>query len=72
MRITRRESIAAGTMGALGLLGSMQSSARLAAEEPSATGSTSAKVTLLQINDSHGYLDLHQEWFPGPDGRPTP
>lgn len=25
-----------------------------------------AKVTLLQINDTHGYLDLHLEWMAGP------
>jgi sulfur-oxidizing protein SoxB len=31
--------------------------------------STPARITLLQINDSHGYLDLHQEWFPGADGK---
>ena len=39
-------------------------------EHPPASGSEkgaetkrgkSAKVTLLQINDTHGYLDLHQE-----------
>ena len=43
--------------------------------EPPASGSKtgaktkrgkSAKVTLLQINDTHGYLDLHQEWFAAP------
>ena len=22
-----------------------------------------AKLTILQINDTHGYLDIHQEWF---------
>ena len=21
------------------------------------------KLTILQINDTHGYLDIHQEWF---------
>lgn len=26
------------------------------------------KLTLLQINDSHAYLNLHQEMFPGPKG----
>ncbi len=26
------------------------------------------KVTLLQVNDTHAYLDLHQEMFPGPNG----
>jgi 2',3'-cyclic-nucleotide 2'-phosphodiesterase (5'-nucleotidase family) len=28
--------------------------------------SDSAKVTVLQINDTHGYLDLHLEWMAGP------
>ena len=30
--------------------------------------SEAGKLTLVQINDSHAYLDLHQEMFPGPDG----
>lgn len=30
--------------------------------------SESRKLTLVQMNDSHAYLDLHQEMFPGPDG----
>lgn len=25
-------------------------------------------ITLLQVNDTHAYLDLHQEMFPGPNG----
>jgi len=25
-----------------------------------------AKLTILQINDTHGYLDLHWEWMAGP------
>jgi mannose-6-phosphate isomerase-like protein (cupin superfamily) len=25
-----------------------------------------AKLTILQINDTHGYLDIHQEWFAVP------
>jgi 2',3'-cyclic-nucleotide 2'-phosphodiesterase (5'-nucleotidase family) len=33
-------------------------------------GTKPERITLLQINDCHGYLDLHQEWFPGPDGKP--
>jgi 2',3'-cyclic-nucleotide 2'-phosphodiesterase (5'-nucleotidase family) len=31
----------------------------------------SGKITLLQINDCHGYLELHPEWFPGPEGKPV-
>ena len=26
------------------------------------------QITLIQMNDSHAYLDLHQEVFPGPQG----
>jgi 2',3'-cyclic-nucleotide 2'-phosphodiesterase (5'-nucleotidase family) len=37
--------------------------------KPSPAGrSGNGKLTLLQINDSHGYLDSHWEWFPGPQG----
>jgi len=28
--------------------------------------SENAKLTILQINDTHGYLDLHLEWMAGP------
>ncbi len=38
------------------------------AKRRSARRSGNGKVTLLQINDSHGYMDLHLEWFPGPRG----
>lgn len=66
MKMTRRESIVAGTLGALGWLGSAQPGALFAADEEPARRNKSAKVTLLQSNDCHGYLDLHQEWFAGP------
>ena len=39
---------------------------------PAATGADPAgearKLTLLQINDTHAYLEPHQECFPAPDG----
>jgi 2',3'-cyclic-nucleotide 2'-phosphodiesterase (5'-nucleotidase family) len=70
MKMTRRQSIAAGTIGALGVLGAFHPKALFAANEPPATQNKSGKVTLLQINDCHGYLDLHMEWFPGHDGIP--
>jgi sulfur-oxidizing protein SoxB len=62
MKMTRREAMVTGTMGALGLLALGQSDNAFAAgTERRRTGS--GKITLVQINDSHGYMDLHLEWF---------
>ncbi len=30
--------------------------------------SPALRLTFLQMNDSHAYFDLHEEWFPGPAG----
>ena len=84
MKITRREAIARGALGTLTMaaLGNIGTSDISAAEMTPDSGSQaptpsrresggssgSGKLTLLQINDSHGYLDLHLEWFPGPRG----
>ena len=69
MKITRREAIVTGTVGALGVLASVQPVSLFAADDEPATRSKSAKVTLLQVNDVHGYMDLHLEWFAGPDSQ---
>lgn len=60
--MTRRESIVRGTAGVLGMMALSQAEL-LAADRPSTGGGRSGKLTLLQINDTHGYLDLHLEWF---------
>lgn len=64
MKMTRRESIVTGTMSTLGLLGLIQPGNLFAADD--APSGRPAKITLLQINDCHGYLNSHLEWFPGP------
>ncbi len=66
MQMTRRDFIATATTGAVGLTGLGQAGPLFAANEEPARPGSSGKVTLLQINDCHGYLDLHQEWFAGP------
>ncbi len=55
-----------GTLGLLGLAqpGSLLADDSAAAQEPKPGKTT--KITLLQINDCHGYFDQHLEWFPGP------
>ncbi len=62
MNITRREAIARGTAGALGMM-ALNQTKLLAVDRPPARRGRSGKLTLLQINDTHGYLDLHLEWF---------
>src|SRR5512133_1581997 len=78
--MTRRQAIVTGTLGTFGL--AQLSPAQQLAGGTARTGKAadimrspkmtrtnrSGKFTLLQINDSHGYLDLHWEWFPGPHG----
>jgi sulfur-oxidizing protein SoxB len=53
-------------MGTLGLLGFIQPGSLFAADNHEAQPGKPAKITLLQINDCHGYLDSHLEWFPAP------
>ena len=61
MKMTRRESIVTRTMGTLGLLGlKVQPGSLLASDKEPNLGKT-AKITLLQINDCHGYVDHHLE-----------
>ncbi len=57
-----------GTFGALGVMAMAQSGPLLAANKQRTNPGRNGKLTLLQINDSHGYLDLHLEWFAGPHG----
>jgi 2',3'-cyclic-nucleotide 2'-phosphodiesterase (5'-nucleotidase family) len=66
MKMTRRESIVTGTMGTLGLLGLVQPGSLFAASDKEPKLGKTEKITLLQINDCHGYVDHHLEWFPGP------
>jgi 2',3'-cyclic-nucleotide 2'-phosphodiesterase (5'-nucleotidase family) len=71
MNITRRQALATGALGALATSGASQPSQ---GTQPDGvrkiSGTKSAQMTIIQINDCHGYLELHNEWFPGPDGRP--
>ncbi len=65
MNMTRREAIRTGTLGTLGLMtmsGPLSQAVPKRAVKPGRDG----RLTLLQINDSHGYLDLHLEWFAAP------
>jgi sulfur-oxidizing protein SoxB len=69
--LRRREFLkAAATAGVVAIQGALKP---VDAREPEGSTKTRAagpaRITLLQINDCHGYLDLHQEWFPGPDGK---
>ncbi len=57
-----------GAFGALGLMGLAQAGPLSASVAARNRSGKSGRVTLVQINDSHGYLDLHLEWFPGPHG----
>ena len=66
MKMTRRESIVTGTMGTLGLLGLIQPGSLFAASDKEPKLGKTEKITLLQINDCHGYVDHHLEWFSGP------
>jgi 2',3'-cyclic-nucleotide 2'-phosphodiesterase (5'-nucleotidase family) len=58
-------------MGTPGLLGSDRSAPLFAANTDPVAASKAAKVTLLQINDVHGYMDLHLEWFADPTSLAT-
>jgi S-sulfosulfanyl-L-cysteine sulfohydrolase len=66
MEVTRRQCLAAVALGALGASEALGAGKRARRAE---TGS--GQITLLQINDSHGYFEQHQEWFPGSSGKPT-
>jgi 2',3'-cyclic-nucleotide 2'-phosphodiesterase (5'-nucleotidase family) len=66
MKMSRREALVTGTVGALGMLALAKPGRLFAAGEPEERRGHSGKITLLQMNDSHAYLDLHLEWFPGP------
>lgn len=80
MEMTRRQALITGTLGTLGMAhlspareltgNSSRPNQALETKKSSAVvrSGRSGKLTLLQINDSHGYLDLHWEWFPGPHG----
>lgn len=57
-----------GTLGTLGVMALTQSEPLVAATKQRTKPGRNGKLTLLQINDSHGYLDLHLEWFAGPHG----
>ncbi len=57
-----------GTLGTLGVMAMAQSGPLVAAGKQQSKPGRNGKLTLLQVNDSHGYLDLHLEWFPGPHG----
>ncbi len=57
-----------GTLGTVGVMALAQSGPLLAAGEQRSRPGRIGKLTLLQMNDSHGYLDLHLEWFAGPRG----
>ncbi len=57
-----------GTLGTLGAVAMAQSGPLIAASKPQLKPGRNGKLTLLQLNDSHGYLDLHLEWFAGPYG----
>jgi 2',3'-cyclic-nucleotide 2'-phosphodiesterase (5'-nucleotidase family) len=47
-------------------LESVQPGSLFAADDEPATRNKSGKVTLLHVNDVHGYMDLHLEWFAAP------
>lgn len=68
MKMTRRDAIRKGTMGSLGVMAMAQSGPVMAANKQRTNSGPNGKLTLLQLNDSHGYLDLHLEWFAGPHG----
>ncbi len=66
--MTRRDAIMKGALGTLGVMAMGQPGPLLAAHSQQHKPGRNGKLTLLQINDSHGYLDLHLEWFAGPHG----
>jgi sulfur-oxidizing protein SoxB len=63
MKMTRREAMVTGTIGTLGLLALGRPGKAFGGGELETRQGRSGRLTLLQINDSHGYLDLHLEWF---------
>jgi len=67
MRITRRECLATVASGALSASEALGAGKRARRSE---TGSKPGQITLVQINDSHGYFEQHREWFPGSHGKP--
>lgn len=68
MKMTRRDAIMKGTLGTLGVMAIAQPGPLSAANGQQRKEGRKGRLTLLQINDSHGYLDLHLEWFAGPNG----
>jgi S-sulfosulfanyl-L-cysteine sulfohydrolase len=68
MKITRRECLATVALGALGTSEGLGAGKRTQRAETG--GPKPGRITLLQINDAHGYLEQHQEWFPGSHGKP--
>ena len=56
-----------GTLGTIGVMAIAEAGPLMAAGKQSLAG-RNGKLTLLQLNDSHGYLDLHLEWVAGPNG----
>src|SRR5262245_21271676 len=68
MNLTRRQCLTTVALGALG------ASEALGAGKPDRRVETGGlkpgRITLLQINDAHGYFEQHQEWFPGSHGKP--
>jgi len=73
MKITRREALlGAAAWGVVGASGALEGLEAIEPDSPKkSSGAKPSRITLIQINDSHGYLESHLEWFPGPDGRPV-
>lgn len=68
MNITRRQCLATVTLGALGATEALRASKPA---RPAKTGGPKpGRITLLQINDAHGYLEQHYESFPGSHRKP--
>ncbi len=65
MKMTRRDAIIKGSLGTLGVMSVAQTGPLLAVNHQEPKPGQNGKLTSLQINDSHGYLDLHLEWFAG-------
>lgn len=57
-----------GVLGTLGISALAQAGPLLSGGTQKTAAGRNGRLTLLQLNDSHGYVDLHQEWFAGPRG----
>src|SRR5579862_2073953 len=66
MRISRRKAIMRGALGAFGMVAMGHSESPSQGDQQMIRGNKHGKITLLQLNDVHGYLDLHLEWFAAP------